>query len=90
MSENDFGFTTLDETEFLKNSPKTKEKFETQEQTIYNLQSSLETVEELILPLLDNFIKTADKEYIHWPNRKEIVEEVKGKLLKLTRELDIE
>ena len=42
-------------------------------------------LEEIIMPLLVNLLKTADKEYIHWPNRKEICEKQLEKVLEITR-----
>lgn len=45
----------------------------------------LTEVEKLIMPLLVNLLKTADKDYIHWPNRKENVQAQIDKLLSYTR-----
>lgn len=42
-------------------------------------------VENLILPLLYNLQKNPDKEYIHWPNRKDIIQKQIDKILKVTR-----
>ena len=38
------------------------------------------------MPLLVNLLKTADKEYIYWPDRKEQVEGQIDKLLGYTRD----
>ena len=43
-------------------------------------------VEKLVMPLLVNLLKTADKEYIYWPDRKEQVEGQIDKLLGYTRD----
>ena len=37
------------------------------------------------MPLLVNLLKTADKEYIHWPNRGPIIKAQIDKILELTR-----
>ena len=42
--------------------------------------------EKLVMPLLVNLLKTSDKEYIYWPDRKEQVEGQIDKLLSFTRD----
>jgi hypothetical protein len=42
-------------------------------------------LEKIIMPLLVNLMKTADKEYIHWPNRGKQVQTTIDKVLALTR-----
>jgi len=49
------------------------------------VKSRLTDVEKLIMPLLVNLLKTSDKDYIHWPNRKEKIQSQIDKLLELTR-----
>ena len=49
------------------------------------VNSKLQKTEKLIMPLLVNLLKTADKEYIHWPNRQASVKSTIDKLLKITR-----
>lgn len=50
-----------------------------------DVQHKLEQVEQLILPLLYNLKKNPDKEYIHWPNRTEIIDKQIQKILHVTR-----
>lgn len=52
-----------------------------------NVNEKLATVEKMILPVLLNLIKpeSVDKPYIHWPNRKEVVEKQIARILKVTR-----
>jgi hypothetical protein len=45
----------------------------------------LQELEQLILPLLYNLQKNPDKEYIHWPNRKEIIQKQIERILQVTR-----
>tara|TARA_R110000803_G_scaffold42264_10_gene90795 strand:+ start:15494 stop:15892 length:399 start_codon:yes stop_codon:yes gene_type:complete len=45
----------------------------------------LRQLEELVMPLYANLLKTSDKEYIHWPNRKERLEAEMKKILAITR-----
>ena len=46
----------------------------------------LHEVEKLVMPLLVNLLKTSDKEYIYWPDRKDQVEGQIDKLLSYTRD----
>lgn len=47
--------------------------------------NKMQELEDLILPLIDNLIKTSDKDIIKWPNRKGPLEELRAKIIKLTR-----
>jgi Na+/phosphate symporter len=72
----DFGFTTVSEEVFTQ----AEESLDLAEQRL----KKLEKMYNLILPLLNNLAKDADKNaYIHWPNRKEKIEEFNKKLLSL-------
>ena len=42
-------------------------------------------MEKLIMPILVNLLKTAEKEYIHWPNREEQVQSMIDKVLAISR-----
>lgn len=55
------------------------------EHTEEEVRSKLVQVEKLIMPLLVNLLKTSDKDYIHWPNRKDKVQSQIDKLLSITR-----
>ena len=50
-----------------------------------DVRSRLIDVEKLIMPLLVNLLKSADKDYIHWPNRKQKIQAQIHKLLSMTR-----
>lgn len=49
------------------------------------VHGKLQQVEQLILPLLYNLKKNPDKEYIHWPNRTEVIDKQINKILTVTR-----
>ena len=49
------------------------------------VSEKLKGLEEIIMPLLINLKKTADKEYIYWPNRTEAIDKEIQKVLTLTR-----
>jgi len=49
------------------------------------VRSKLKEVENMILPLLYNLQKNPAKEYIHWPNRTDIIQKQIDKILEVTR-----
>ena len=77
--DDDFGFSAVSEDEYnavINDSAQTAE----------NYKNRLNEVEKLILPFLKKLYDSGDKEYIHWPNRKPLIEKQIEKILKLTRE----
>ena len=62
------------------------EDLETKKAELYTkYQEQMKSVEKLTLPLLYNLLKSADEAYIHWPNRKEMLENQIRKILEVTR-----
>jgi len=49
------------------------------------LRDKVRKLEAIIIPLLNNLLKTADKDYIHWPNRGPLIEQQIQKVLDITR-----
>ncbi len=49
------------------------------------VSSKVTDLEKIIMPLLVNLLKTADKEYLYWPNRKDQVQSQIDKVLAITR-----
>ena len=76
--DNDFGFSVASEEEY--NAVIAKK-----DETVEEYKTRLTQVEKLIMPFLTNLLKTADKPYINWPNRKPILEAQIQKILTLTR-----
>ena len=76
--EDDFGFSAVSEEEY--NAVITEKA-----DTVEEYAARLKEVEKLVLPFFTKLLKTADKEYIYWPNRKELVEKQIQKILTLTR-----
>jgi hypothetical protein len=76
----DFGFTAVSEEEY--NSILNK----SVDQTADTYRSRLTELEKIIIPFLQKLMETGDKEYIHWPNRKPIIEKQIERILKLTRD----
>jgi len=76
--EDDFGFSAVSEEEY--NAVITEKA-----DTVEEYAARLKEVQKLVLPFFTKLLKTADKEYIYWPNRKELVEKQIQKILTLTR-----
>lgn len=84
----DFGFTGVDESEIKQDVlDELSQKDQALTEKEQELQHKIKVLEGIIVPLLNNLIKTADKAYIHWPNRKEKCQEMLEKVLKTTRGL---
>jgi hypothetical protein len=49
------------------------------------VRGKLQEVEQMILPLLYNLQKNPEKEYIHWPNRKDIIQKQIERITQVTR-----
>lgn len=56
-----------------------------EEQSEAELQAKIRQLEAIIVPLLNNLLKTSEKEYIYWPNRKDAVQKQLDKVLEITR-----
>lgn len=76
--DDDFGFSAVSEEEY---NAVINEKAD----TVDEYAARLKELEKLVLPFFTKLLKTADKEYIYWPNRKSIVESQIQKILALTR-----
>ena len=76
--DDDFGFSAVSEADY---NAVISEKADTVEE----YAARLKEVEKLVLPFITKLLKTADKEYIYWPNRKVLVEAQIQKILTLTR-----
>jgi hypothetical protein len=76
----DFGFTAVSEEEYNAILNKSVD------QTADTYRSRLTEIEKIIIPFLRKLMETGDKEYIHWPNRKPIIEKQIERILKLTRD----
>ena len=82
----DFGFTGVDEHEIkhdVLQELNAKDQALTEKEQ--ELQEKIKVLESMIVPLLNNLIKTSDKAYIYWPNRKEKCQEMLERVLKTTR-----
>ena len=86
--QDDFGFSTdfstVSEEEY---SSKIAEvvKQEVKEEDNAIITAKMQQLEKLVLPFFTKVLKTADKEYIYWPNRTAAVEAQIQKILTITR-----
>jgi hypothetical protein len=76
--DDDFGFSAVSEEEYNKVINETAD-------TAEEYKARLMQLEKLVMPFFTKLLKTADKEYIYWPNRKPLVEAQIQKILTLTR-----
>jgi len=75
----DFGFSAVSEEEYNSVVNKTVA-------TADDYKARLQELEKMIIPFLTKLHSTGDKEYIYWPNRKNLIEKQIEKILKLTRD----
>lgn len=73
----DFGFTLEDEASLVEKIPADNT----------DVKKKMQQLEKLILPLLNNLLKNPEKEYIHWPNRTDIIKKQIDKITKITRSI---
>ncbi len=78
FDDDDFGFSTVDESEY-------EAVIAEKDETVEEYKQRLEQVEKIILPFLNKLLKTADQAVIKWPNRKPVIEAQIQKILNLTR-----
>ena len=84
LSGYDFGFSAVDE---MPRTESLDDEFDNVRVTTeLEVKDKLVQVEKMIMPLLVNLLKNADKDYIHWPNRAPKIQEQIDKLLAVTRE----
>ena len=93
----DFGFTGVSEADYKNQITNVEQKAKTEaEYTVKQIEAQkdkveadlnekIQDLEQIIMPLLVNLLKTSDKEYIYWPKRKEIVQGQIDKVLSITR-----
>lgn len=77
---NDFGFTAATEEELTEPIVS-----DVRAATVEELKAKLLQVEKLVMPLLVNLMKNPEKEFIKWPNRKEVIEAQIERILTITR-----
>jgi len=73
MSDDDFGFSLVSEKELRAHEELLKKKVEEQTKvvaaTAKQMQSKVEGLRDMIMPLLNNLSKDPEKTYILWPDR---------------------
>lgn len=88
----DFGFSGVSEEEYkgqivsatTEAASAAEQKAATETAEVY--KRKLYEVEKIVMPLLVNLLKTAEKEFIHWPNRGPQLEDKIEQVLAITRD----
>lgn len=75
----DFGFTAVTEEE-LESVQENKSLVQQTEKSLDITQKKVDTMYNMIKPLLNNLQKNPEKDYIYWPNRLSKLEEFSDKL----------
>jgi hypothetical protein len=75
----DFGFTAVTEEE-LESVQENKTLVQKTEKSLDITQKKVDTMYNMIKPLLNNLQKNPEKDYIYWPNRLSKLEEFSDKL----------
>lgn len=78
----DFGFTAVTEEELDTVQQLTQKSSDTQE-TADAVQNKIDKLYNAVVPLLNNLKKNPEKDYIHWPNRLDKVEQFEDVLTKI-------
>jgi hypothetical protein len=91
-TDHDFGFSGVSEEEYRgeiiskADAAATSAEERATAKTSQVYKRKLADIERQIMPLLVNLLKTADKEYIHWPNREAQIEDKIEQILAITRD----
>ena len=75
----DFGFSLVDESE-LEAVQQATTQATTASQTATEMQSKIDRLYNMVMPLLNNLQQNPEKEYIYWPNRVDKIELFRDKL----------
>ena len=82
IDDDDFGFSAISAAEY---EARINKAAESAAAPIEDYKQRLQDLENMILPFLQKLRDTGDKEYIYWPNRKQVIDKQINKVLKLTR-----
>lgn len=75
----DFGFSAVTEDE-LKAVQEASQQVESATQSTLVLEDKINSLYNMIMPLLNNLAKNPEKDYIYWPNRLDKIEQFRDKL----------
>lgn len=84
LEENDFGFTFVDATQIAEmNNLKPSSDYDALKK---KFSEDLDKLEKLVLPLLNNLLKSPEQEYIHWKDRETPIRNQIAKITKITQQ----
>ena len=79
LGDFDFGFSAVSEDELKAIERELESKVASQEQQLKqvskNYEEKLNTLYKMVMPLLNNLAKDAEKDYIYWPGRQQKMQE---------------
>jgi len=79
LGDFDFGFTAVSEDELKELERQLEAKVAVQDQQLKQVAASYEeklnTLYKMVMPLLNNLAKDAEKDYIYWPGRQKKMQE---------------
>lgn len=75
----------LDKVNLILNTMYRIEETNNEDDSEAELRDKVRQLEAIIVPLLNNLLKSADKDYIYWPNRRDLIEAQLKKVLSITR-----
>lgn len=79
LGDFDFGFSAVSEDELKAIERELESKVASQEQQLQEVsktyEEKLNTLYKMVMPLLNNLAKDADKDYIYWPGRQKKMQE---------------
>jgi hypothetical protein len=75
----DFGFSAVTEDE-LKAVQEASQQVESATQSTLVLEDKINSLYNMIMPLLNNLAQNPEKDYIYWPNRLDKIEQFRDKL----------
>lgn len=75
LDGNDFGFSAFSDEHLMQAEQEATELAHTKSEEAEYYKLKLHEMHGMIMPLLTNLLKDADKPNIHWPNRKQKLEE---------------
>ena len=85
MSDFDFGFTAVDESE-LEVVQQAQLVVDETSNTASALETKINDLYNAVIPLLSNLKKNPEKDYIFWPNRTEKIEQFEDHLMKIMKQ----
>jgi len=86
LGDDDFGFSFVNEDELRQIERQLETKLEDTSKAAESTNEKLQSMYNMVLPLLKNLMKNPEKEYIYWPDRSSKIASFIKKLEKFTEQ----